>query len=750
MAAVPKPGKPLTQLSGYRSIALQEPAFKALAKAMRGSLEKSLRHVATPGLSGGRKGSPMAVTAMTVQAHVDKLKRLHRSGAVLFLDGVSAFYSTARHFLFPPGEQADVQGWIDSLPIRPGLKDKLVALLQGPSQLARMDVAQSIQHTLASTFAATWFTTITDHGKVFRTSAGTIPGSPLADVLFQAVMVIASDEMLTNLETEGMRIVLHNRLTTFEVQVAKAPLPTWLDDVAILLESQDASSLPLIVARATRIAHEAMQMINVHLNFQPGKTEAILHFAGQGAKAVRQAVLVEQRALIPVDLEQETVWLRCVPCYLHLGTTASFDGHHTEDIRRRKQLTEAAFQPLYNRLLFSQWLSHVEKVMLVQSLILSKFTHGAGLWRLDRQAAWQAFHAAYMSFVRRAVRPITGVTSMFMSDSDACVVVGCLGPADALCCAQSRQLLQLAASNDAFLWGTAIQAKGWLDAAADSLLRVSQVTGEVSIPPLPCDEQGRFGWFLSGVASQVDAKIVLRKFKKQRVHENQAMQAKALNRAQALNTLEEHGAVVLSVPDGHGGSVRGQVECELCGHKFWDARAKASHKAKSHGVPAAATSVAVGTCCEVCGTQFWTTSRLKDHLRKAERCLRVYLEADITSSGADAGRTANRSLDKLPAMPLIGPKQWWATLAPEKSCPQLQTRQSRQDTVTTLSEAQVQDELEAVRLDALAGPRLVALKFAQHVVSSESDDVVVKGHLWIYLGGPAKAFAEIAQALHSI
>ena len=497
IAAVPKPGKPLTQLSGYRSVALQEPALKAWTKAMRGSLEAAVSASAPPGLSGGRKGWPMTVTAATVQAHVDRLKKGHISGAVLFLDGVSAFYSTARCFLFGNRGEGDVNGWINSLPISSGLREKLVLLLKGPTQLERMQVAQSIREALRSTFTATWFATVLDDRKVFRTSAGTIPGSPLADILFQAVMIVAVDAMLGVLEDEGLRVTLRPAFVSAG-DVVTAPVPTWLDDVAVLLESPDAWQLQTVVPKAAAVAYECLQIIGVSLNFQPGKTEAIVHFAGRAARLAKHNLLVEKGSCIQVRLVEGDVWLRCVHSYVHLGTTASFDGHHAADVKRRRKLTEAAFVPLYKRLLFNPGLSQLEKQRLIQSLVLNKFCHGSGLWQLDAKVAWQEYKAAYMSFVRRAMRPLAGCTSKLLNDAQA--LVGVLSPADALHVARFRQLFEIAASKLSYVWVTLVQARSWLDAAAASVARVNKVIGGSQLETVPDDECDRMRWFRNCVA----------------------------------------------------------------------------------------------------------------------------------------------------------------------------------------------------------------------------------------------------------
>ena len=401
-AAIPKPGKLLTSLSGYRSVALVEPSLKALTRAMRGSLIRALDQVAPPGMSGGRKGQPMSIAAMTVQTHIAKLRKLRQSGAVIFIDGVAAFYSTAREYLFGPDTDHGLVMWVESLPIKTCLKERVIMILQGPTLLERLNVAKSIREMLKTTFATSWFTSLMESDTVFQTHQGTIPGSPVADILFQIVMTVAMDSMIEALEDAGLRVALPAQ---GGLQAIPGPLPSWLDDLAILVESKEARALVEDVSRATVIAHDSLHMIGVAMNFQKGKTEAVLHFSGTGANGERHRLLVENDALIEVPLEHGVVQLRCVSSYVHLGTVANNSANHVEDVRRRRQLSEACFVPFYKRILFNPWLDSDEKVRLLQSLVLNKFCHGAGIWRLRAKAAQREYNSAYMSFVRRAVRP---------------------------------------------------------------------------------------------------------------------------------------------------------------------------------------------------------------------------------------------------------------------------------------------------------------------------------------------------------
>ena len=349
--------------------------------------------------------------SMTVQAHLAKLRKLNRPGAVFFLDGISAFYAASREFLFWSSHPAAVNDWIQSLPVRACLKERLFLLMQGPALLERLGVLTSIRELLQSQFTPTWFAIVLEHARVFQSQAGTIPGSPVADILFQFIAHVALDAILATLEDSGLSVKLMT-VNGNSIERAATPLPTWLDDVAVLIESTSASNVTSEVAQATAIAFESFQMIGVDLNFQPGKSEAIVHFAGQGAKAARHKTMMDD-ATIPVAIGDSVISLRCVRSYIHLGTAASLSSARIDDIQRRQRLIEAIFKPLSNRLLFNPSLLAREKTRLLQTMVLNKFCHGAGTWMLHTQASYKAFRAAYMGFVRRAVRPIAGFSSKF-------------------------------------------------------------------------------------------------------------------------------------------------------------------------------------------------------------------------------------------------------------------------------------------------------------------------------------------------
>ena len=743
VAAVPKPNKPQNALSGYRSIALQEPASKALAKAMRGATARALDKVAPDGVAGGRKHRPTAIPAITAQAHLAKLRRLSKPGAVLFLDGANAFYSASRAFLFKLRWQPDVNAWIGELPIRPDMKEKLIALLAGPTLIERCQVARSICDSLQASFTSTWFTTLLESPTVFCTQEGTIPGSPLADLLFQVVMTVAVDAMLENLAEAGLQVIVPTGKAGGDRETAASPAPTWLDDAAVLLEVEAARQLPVAVSTAACIAFESLQLIGVDMNFQAGKSEAIINLAGPESKAVKHQIFVEANGLIPVRAGKSTVQLRCVQSYVHLGTTASTEDMHVGDAQRRRQLTEAMFRPLYKKLLFNKWLTPIEKTRLFQAIILNKLCHGAGLWRLHTKRAMATFRAAYMTFVRRAVRPIAGFSSKLLNDSEACAAIHILLPEEALHVARYRQLAQLVSCGSSFVWGTVVQERTWLDAAACSRNLVAQGIEHAMLGPIPQGDAERMRWFQHeslGCQRETCYHHDIKKYCRNCIERSRPVAGRAHCKAALLRKLDEFGALVVSVPRPVESSVEFECCCGTCGEVFKDKRALAVHVSKKHGDVAGSSLAAFTTACEVCRKQYWTVPLARAHFQRSSRCRKVHAASDLSTGSVLKVPVEQRHL---PVTQLIGPRPWWATLDPAEVA-----TDSKPDALTVglgdrlgevasvdeaftllkwwskqlliLEEAAISDEIDSIRVADLVGIKLQTLAVIEHMAWPEA------------------------------
>ena len=198
-----KPAKDRFSVTGYRAIALLESAAKAIGRALRPQLLEGLESIVHPGTSGARRGFPLEVPSLTGQAFLDYLKVNKQNGALLYVDGVSAFYSTNRAVLGQGTDEARAQ-WISSLPIEPDIKAVYIDIVRGRSCLEHAQISAMAKRLVSAGFRATWFTTLPEDEWIFRTTAGTIPGAPLADLLFQLAVAPVFNSLQACLERENL------------------------------------------------------------------------------------------------------------------------------------------------------------------------------------------------------------------------------------------------------------------------------------------------------------------------------------------------------------------------------------------------------------------------------------------------------------------------------------------------------------------------------------------------------------------
>ncbi|CAE7250185.1 unnamed protein product [Symbiodinium sp. KB8] len=267
---LPKPNKPSHQVTGYRSIALQEPAAKAVSKSMRPALITGFQAVCLDSVGGARPDIATDYPASSVQLHLRALQRQGLSGSVVFVDGVSAFYAVRRELLFTCSLQ-QVSKNVVPLPRRMSLIDALQRLLQ-------------------TTFRATWFTTNPPEPEVQHTSAGTIPGAPLADLLFQFCLDLVLHALSDHLEAEDIQA----RISHESAKPCSAAPLSWLDDLAILLQARSPERAAPDASRATTLIGQYLSIVGIQLNTQAGKTEAIIVWRGPGCQAAKRETMVNR------------------------------------------------------------------------------------------------------------------------------------------------------------------------------------------------------------------------------------------------------------------------------------------------------------------------------------------------------------------------------------------------------------------------------------------------------------------------
>ena len=600
-----------------------------------------------PGQGGSLPGYPLQVPIMQVKGYLRNLKSEHKNGGMVFLDGRAAFYSTIRQYFTGRECQEDTEQlhrFACMLFEDEEDRNNFLAVALGPSLLETAEVPLPVRRMVAASMQRTWFSTGPDHQHIFRTQTGTMPGAPLADLLFQYTFTAFLTKMQEQLAQGGLGVIPVTKTGT------PAPTPSWMDDVALPVAADNAETLIPNAFQVMETAARCLKDVGIQLNMARGKTEMVMMFKGKSSRMIRKQWMCERNALCEVRMPQghcEAVHIS--PTYLHLGAMAAWDATDLEDMKYRRALAREAFRA-YRKILYNDCLSVKERLDLMNSLVLARFMYAAGTWEHSRKQDTDFYHATIMEFYRRVFRPLTGYSSRNLTDDQICHCLGLLTPQEL----RRHDLVQTLAwiqQHGGEYLNSIVADSSWYK---ESLAAIQSIVPNTSL----CADANTFSsTFLLDMA---------RKYKRRLQQERWEGRERHLLAVIQRHGLIQDGCFLFRLHDGRGDL---NARCPHCGLHFSRNAALASHISKAHGITATSSRIASGDTCQVCLQRFWSQSRLRDHLRRADKCRHAYVEADME----DAQKEGNDSDHGWkPATRIHGPQPWWATLRPQSHCEEQQ------------------------------------------------------------------------------
>ena len=331
--AIPKPAKPMGTTAAWRNIALFDAAAKGMGRALRQQLAKHLRGHALDGQNGTLKGDNLLIPSHAVQTYLQVGAVQQKCCAILFMDGRNAYYSVLRQVL--SCQSSEDLHFLEETFKQLGFDDEqqlhLLALLHDGGEFEVAGVPSTLQTFLRTCLSGTWFTMFNgcDAHDVIHTKSGTVPGTPLADILFAFVQA----RFQRSLQQEMAECNLN---TTFAGRRNTLVMPSWADDVSVLLPLCHCDELESIVSKAVIAAENHSRATGICLNFEPGKTEVLCAVRGPGSRMLRRRLLSADEPGITVTLtNHQEVRIRLVQQYVHLGSTVSFSGHTVADSKTK-------------------------------------------------------------------------------------------------------------------------------------------------------------------------------------------------------------------------------------------------------------------------------------------------------------------------------------------------------------------------------------------------------------------------------
>ncbi|OLP98776.1 hypothetical protein AK812_SmicGene18747 [Symbiodinium microadriaticum] len=612
---IEKPKKDLSQLAAWRSILLVESGAKAIAKAIRPCIIQAYRNLRQDAQGGSLPKLPLQTAMGHIRGYVKSLRAEGKSGGVIFVDGQSAFYSTLRQRLLGNEDTEDVDTiqWLAETCFEDeSSRLRFAAAITAPGLLSSSGTPEVIRRLIISNLDRSWFATGPAGTHVFATHSGTVPGAPLADVLFQEVFTTALVQLRGRMADAGVLATFHTKGgASFEI-----PSPSWMDDLSIPVVASSASRV--VPNAQTIIAAVATELrdIGISMNLCAGKTELVPIFAGHNSRTERRKWLTNSPASFPVVLgDGSSVQVHFASTYVHLGAVVDASGGDTEDIHRRRLLARELLKPQM-RIYRNPHLSQQEKCEILIAGPLARLRHGAGLWDFKKASDRALWAAGYMEILRRCFRQITGISSKGIPDEDICSGLGMLTAAETRQVDILRHAGWLLAEPSEAIAAFWFSDGLWKEELEEVLSLVAILFKDDSVHL--CNLR----------TSPAYAKLWARRLSHHWRSIHRKRQAEVLEQWRCFEEAQHKGWIFLHV-DVESILSQGNFQCTHCQECFLTPAALAAHCAKVHSRPSRASQATNATRCEVCSQEFWSTQRLHLHLRKSKRCLVTTAAADL-------------------------------------------------------------------------------------------------------------------------
>ena len=532
------------------------------------------------------------------------------SCAILFLDLASAFHHLIRECVVGAYEGSNLEPVLEVLqqsghsPAHFRQYAKLLGIL------ADIGLAEPIVRLLRDIHLSTWCTI---HERwLLCTHRGTRPGSPLADIIFHALMARVAQEIDAWIQTQHDFVQLLNEL---HVEV---PSILWADDIAIPLAARRADEIIPLLQKTLQQVRGILKSLGFTLNFSKGKTSAVLTLKGAQASELRKQYQLHSHPGVTCQFDDGTSeWLHFVSVYRHLGTLfASKHDLHCE-LKSRVGIAKAAFAQLAKPVLTNKHLPRRLRLQLFQSLVATKLYFGLGAWIAPNPKHLQYVQNALVGMLKRVLR----LGQNHLSAERVFVLAQTADVRSRLAIERLLYAQRLFRTGPPFLHHLIHQEfdrcnNSWLHGLKADLEWMEQVNPNCLPSDWSTDMTALFDWWHDSPTTWIRA--VKRTWNLHLAQNAIIADAKFLH-AGVFQNLKLAGATFDS-PLDELNEWEESREC-FCGLSFTTKRGLLAHQRKAHGLFSAERQFLQGCTCLHCGKFLWSTQRLQQHLAYIPKAL---------------------------------------------------------------------------------------------------------------------------------
>ena len=467
------------QCTDFRAIVLADQLGKYHHTIQRQKLLPYFAEFRAPMQAGCSKGIGVDHVHLQLEAYSDWAVHRKRSFCVLFVDVASAYYKAVRPFIvdgFLSDEQIArmfvTNGW------QPALLHDFLAALNAPAAFQQAGVTDHLQFQIRSCLQSTWFSLRQMPETLTRTSQGTRPGNPLADLLFAFLFSRVNHQILEQMDLAGLldrfplRWMPGVPLEPEEQVLCTPGIGSWADDLYLATTVTAASDLRTTAQVLCAIAIDVSASFGLYLNLGIDKTNLLMIPRGVGSFDFKRSIAAESNPSLQVSTRAlGTVFVQIVRDYIHLGSL--FDGlSNKPELHRRLVLSMPLAKHLRKPVFGNFSLSLPLRGMLLQSYVLSRFLFGCATWHFRIKQDYQSWFTALAKLYGMLLPPHLKGPGFSSLDLVACT--GQLHPALLLAKHRLALLSRMFEPHLVSVWSILQAAPTWCEQILADLVTIQQ------------------------------------------------------------------------------------------------------------------------------------------------------------------------------------------------------------------------------------------------------------------------------------
>ena len=623
--------------TAYRSIFLSDVCAKIHHAGMRQSLadvwngEESLIQL------GGRKGCSTDVAHHMMHAHLAWARAANVSCAILFVDLQSAFYSVLRSSFFEGEFHDDAICYaMKQLGITPDEWHEIKGTIAADDATAGL--SQHHEGILKDMFSGTHFSMQGLQGKT-ATMRGTRPGDPVADIMFNMVFKLVVLDARAKIEQSTSMCCFGCPKRSIDVSKAES-VPergfaevTFVDDIAYALHSKSPEDVIRSLQIISSCLHDAAASRGLAINYQTGKTEALIKLAGLGSKKVKQKVWHEYGGKLPIVTEHGVQTLQLVHSYKHLGSFMQDHAIVMKDIRHRTAQARKAFGQLNKQFYSRRNVHDSTKSAVFEALVMSRHLYNAHTWAWVTEkdiAQWEnGIRTQVATLARNTIRP---VPPFHFSTAELCALMGLNGPSDVLHANRLRYVKRAISTAPVALWSLLYANESehsWMP-----LLMLSYKWLRTHLPRVVLPEFQDVADLIAFIAIDEKWKGRVRAALKSCQKFTVTHAKGKLWTCRVQIQISKFGSLPELLQSANGRKWR----CNLCDAGFDSKKPLAVHARHKHQYRTMLKYFVLGDECLACGKKFFNRPRALAHVGASITCKETYFACFVPATEAQVER----------------------------------------------------------------------------------------------------------------